>query len=336
MQFRSARKMVHSVLFTLIALAALSVSVANEKPPLPHELTFEHGDAVYRIDYSNFFLNRAEFAREGGCYKIAISRLADSFAVDAGSLYQGAVQRIRITGAEATTPDGGWQPVLVRTTCLDDRGLSITDAAGPDLFELYIPKQALMMESSLGADGLLATVALNGHVEELDLAILNQVATGVAAGVLPTGIENRKEFINLASNYSAGGWYHRALPIFQALQKTVAAQFQVPAMEGPVPNSCWKPCTMCGVSAVGTIVGGTALAATCATTFGATCVGGTVGLVRLAAGTVVSCSECRDCRRGGGGGGGQNCSEGFSPCCEEMCCRDGEPPPDCGPEGTGE
>jgi hypothetical protein len=136
------------------------------------------------------------------------------------------------------------------------------------------------------------------------------------------------EFANLVWNYSEGGWYHQVLPVFHTMQEEVADRYLIPELDGSVPMSCWQPCATCGISAIGTVVGGTALAATCATTFGATCVGGAVGVVSLALRTVMACDACRVCR---GEDPEPECSLGYSPCCEDQCCKDDTILPECDP-----
>ncbi len=299
MQFRSVQKIVRCVLFGFCSLAALSAAGAVEKPPLPEVVHIEHNGAFYKIDYSAFAGKRFSSALGGGCYEVSLSRRGEGKT---------------------------WKELLTRDICLDDWGVSIRDAAGPDNFEFGIPKAALLPDVKNIPGDVMVTVSINGHVEELQAVLLYQLATSVASGALPAGVEDYVEFANLARHYSDDGWYHQALPVFQTLQDEVADRYLIPELDGLVPT-CWQPCATCGVSAIGTVVGGTALAATCATTFGATCLGGTVGVVNLALRTVVACDECRICRRED-----PLCSPGYSTCCENQCCKDGVPLPDCGPD----
>ena len=302
MQFRSAKTIVRGVLFVFCSLAALSTAGAVEKPPLPEVVHIEHNGAFYKIDYSDFTGNRFSSALGGGCYEVALSRRSGD-------------------GGKTT-----WRGVFTRTICLDDWGVTIRDAAGPDSFEFGIPKAALLPDVRDITGDVMVSVSVNGHVEELKPALFYQLATSIASGALPTGVEDYVEFANLARHYSEDGWYHQALPVFQTLQEEVADRYLIPEPDGLVPT-CWQPCTTCGLSALGTVVGGTALAATCATTFGATCVGGAVGVVSLALRTVVACDACRICR-----GDDPRCSPGYSTCCENQCCKDGVPLPDCDPD----
>ena len=298
MQLRSTKKIVPCVLFVFCSLAALFTAGAVEKSPLPEVVHLEHNGAFYKIDYSDFTRNRLSRALDGGCYEVSLSRRSEGKS---------------------------WKELLIRTICLDDWGVTIRDAAGPDIFEVGIPKAALLSNVSDIPTDVMATVSVNGHIEELDQTLLYQLAIGVAGGTLPAGVEDRVEFANLAWHYSEGGWYHQALPLFQTLQEVVADRYLIPELDGSVPMGCWQPCLTCGTAALGTLFGGTVLAATCATTFGATCIGGAVGVVRLAVATVVSCEDCRVCRSE------PECSTGYSPCCENLCCQDGIPLPDCAP-----
>lgn len=308
MHFRSARRIVRNVPLILSILAAMTVAGAAEKPVLPEVVPFENDGIAYKIDYSDFLAKRYEFALHGGCYQVSMSQ--------------------QLGEGHGVAEDGIWREFMTRTICMDDWGTTIRDTAGEDHFEVAVPAVILHAGVRDGTEGVVATVAVNGHVESLDPALLNQLATGVAAGLLPAGVGEREEFVNLARHYSSDGWYHQALPLFQAAQELAGDRYTMPDLPGPVPLSCWKPCLQCAVYAGGTVVGGAALAASCATTFGATCIGGAVGVVRMAAGTLVSCSNCRDCR---GGGRLPACGEGYSICCDKQCCSDSAPPPDCGP-----
>ncbi len=237
MQVSLKRRIAPSVLFLIACLVALSVAGAVERAPLPRVVQFEHGGVLYKLDFTDFYEKRLSFALDGGCYQVSISKGSLNHRSVGQPFDQDDLQAVRILDGPLRAEAASWNEVFARTTCLDDREFTIRDEAGPDRFEFNIPRVALMVDVGDIPDGVMATVSVNGHLEELEPALLYQLATGVAAGAVPPGVEIRPEFTNLAWHYSADGWYHRALPVFQEMQAVVGDRYEIPEMGGSLSTS---------------------------------------------------------------------------------------------------
>ncbi len=330
---RLFRKTLNWVTFMFLIGAVASAGYAAEGLPLlPQVLQFESGGNLFQVDYSDYFQARTRFSEEGGCYEIRLTGTLENGAAGAAlpSLDDLGSMTFLAGDVDETGSAGATRVALfTRTTCLSIDGVRIIDEAGPDQFEMELPWSSLKEDPQEGIGVPAITVRINGYTELLDSATVDALAAAQGSGSDPAWLESRPEFISIADRFHSLRWYGRVLPLFQEAQFRAASRFRLPDLEGAIPLSCWKPCTMCALNAAGTIVGGTALAASCASTFGATCVGGAVAVVRMAAGTLIACDDCRECRGGGGGGKGGECPKKYHECCKGKCCSDENPPKEC-------
>ncbi len=316
-------------LFTgLLCCTATHSGPAEEKAALPDIVYLEQSGTTIRVDYSDYLQTRREFLQGQGCYQVVFSASVAPGA-DPSGLFSGHGIMPTLVREPPDLPGSAWSDIWEHKVCFDESEVTVEGTAGPDTVRLLVPMGGLLQSASGVHQEEQALVSVNHHSVPFSSAYVDQLAAAVASGYVPESLWDSPGMADLASHLNRDGWYSRTMPVVAAVQGVVSDHHVIPDPSGLGLKGCWKPCVNCAALSGGLLVALPAVAASCGATAGAGCVAGGVGIMRLAVGTVTSCSDCLECRRRDGGGG---CKEGYHDCCEGHCCKDEDPPPDCGPE----
>jgi len=325
------RRCITWLLTGLFCLTAALYASAEEQADLPNVIYLEQNGTKIRVDYSDYLKNRGGLMLGGGCYQVVLSALVEQ-GTDPSSLFTGLQVAPVLLGGQPDMPGGSWSDLWVHRVCFNENEVTVEDTVGPDTVLLQVPLDGVLEAASGQHQEVYSRVVVNHHSVPFSQAYVDQLAAAVTSGYVPQSLLENPGMAELASHLDRDGWYFRAMPVLADVRRVVGDHYVVPPHTGLKLNGCWKPCLNCAALSGGLLIALPAVAASCGATAGAGCLAGGVGVMRLAVGTVTSCSDCLDCRRGGGGGIGGGCKQGYHDCCEGKCCRDGSPPPDCGPQ----